>query len=445
MIESELATKLFFAPDFGAPNVLFVFGLFLILGVLGAALAHRVQWLPSIPAFMLIGFLIGPSGANLITVDILRKSTSIIDVALGLILYNLGAEVQLRHLLRSTPIWRSALLEATLSFFAVLAALVACHISPLVAAFVAAIVVSSSPAVLVHTANELRARGATVYHAKALVTLNNVLAFFIFSLLLPIALGERTVNLFDMLAIPVYRAVGAAAMGFVVALLMERLDRYLDKENEHFRFALIIGGITATLGLANMFEVSSLFAALTLGIATRWLETQRQGLSSVEFGSSGDIFFIALFAMAGANLHIHDLYEVGFVAVLATVVRFIAKGAALTLNRRRSEHDGRQTVALSLMLMPMGGLAIGLAQTLQNLSPVVGDRVAFIIFAMVALLESLGPFGVRFAIKMTGESPMFRAASPVKDPTESVKDDQPPLEPETVAGGADDPSGPVRP
>ena len=407
MFRSDLAAKLFFSPDFATPNILFVFGVFLVLGVLGATLTHRVRWLPSISAFMLIGFLIGPSGADLITADILHNSQIIIDVALGLILYNLGSEVQLRHLLRSTPIWRSALVEASLSFIIIFLAVIACGISPLVAAFVAAIGVSSSPAVLVHTANEMRARGPIVYHAKALVTLNNVLAFFIFSLLLPIALGEKNVTIIDMLGLPLYRAAGAALVGFAVALVMERLDRLLDKEDQHFRFALIVGGITATLGLANMFGISSLFAALTLGIATRWFETQRQGLSTIDFGASGDIFFIALFAMAGANLHINNLALVGLVTVIAIVARFGAKGLSLFMSRRRSEHDQKQITAVSLMLMPLGGLAIGLAQTLQTFAPETGNKVALIIFSMVAVLETLGPFFVSGAIKISGESPLY--------------------------------------
>ncbi|MDD3030422.1 MAG: cation:proton antiporter [Alphaproteobacteria bacterium] len=423
MFRSELAAKLFFSPDFASPNILFVFGLFLILGVLGATLTHRVRWLPSISAFMLIGFLIGPSGANLITADILHKSQIIIDVALGLILYNLGADVQLRHLLRSTPIWRSALVEASLSFIIIFLAAVACGIGTLVAAFVAAIGVSSSPAVLVHTANEMRARGPIVYHAKALVTLNNVLAFFIFSLLLPIALGEKKVNILDMVGIPLYRAAGAALVGFVVALVMERMDRFLNKEDQHFRFALIVGGITTTLGLADMFGISSLFAALTLGIATRWLETQRQGLSNIEFGASGDMFFIALFAMAGANLHVQNLAVVGLAASAAILARFVAKAASLVMNRRRSEHNRKQITAVSLMLMPLGGLAIGLAQTLQTFAPETGSKVALVVFSMVAVLETLGPFFVSGAIKISGESPLYPKAS--QEPKENEENQKP--------------------
>jgi len=90
-------------------------------------------------------------------------------------------------------------------------------------------------------------------------------------------------------------------------------------------FALITGGIAITLGLAVMLHVSYLFAALILGIATRWMETQRQGLSTIEFGSTGDIFFIALFVMAGASMHARDVKHIGVVVIVIAFVRGLAK------------------------------------------------------------------------------------------------------------------------
>ncbi|MBI1273782.1 MAG: peptidase [Alphaproteobacteria bacterium] len=404
----EIALKIFQPHAFVLPNILFVFGLFLILGVLGAIVAHRARWLPVITAFMLLGVFIGPSGISLITADILKESRVIIDVALGLILYKLGSDVQLRHMLRSTPVWRTALTEAAFTFICVLAAMIAFGYSMLVGALVAAIGVSSSPAVLVHVADEMQARGPIIHRAKALVTLNNVLAFFLFSLLLPFALGGHDLNWYSVLGIPLYRAFGAMAISLAIAFFMERIDRALNKEDQHYRFALIIGGITVTLGLSAMFEVSSLFAALMLGIFTRWFEPQRNGLSTIEFGSSADIFFIVLFVMAGANLHVKELMTVGAAALVVSIIRSLAKYSALLLNRGEPRRDHRETVALSFMLMPMAALAIGLAQTLQMLAPEAGSKVVTVIFAMVAILETAGPFAVNYAIRMTGESPFYR-------------------------------------
>lgn len=397
---------------FSGPSMVFVFGLFLVLGVLGAILAHAVKWLPTITAFMLLGIVFGPSGLDWIDSKMLYESKVLIDIALGLILYKLGCEVQLRHLLRSTSILRLSFWEWTLTFVAVFVSLLLFGQRPLVAGLVAAISVSSSPAVLVHMAEELEARGPVIYQAKALLTLNNVMAFFLFSLIMPFALNEEAFHWIDMLAIPLYRALGAVVVGTVVAYAMTQIDKYIDNQEAHFRFALIIGGIAMTLGLTDMLGVSSLFASLTLGIITRWLETQRQGLSSVNFGPSGDLFFIVLFVMAGANLHLHELLLVGGMALVVAIVRGLFKIIAIWGGRRFVEMPPKNAMACGMMLTPLGALAIGLVQTVQAFSPSVGGEVLPIVFAMVAILETLGPFAVSAAIRLSGESPLYNRPVP---------------------------------
>lgn len=436
MVFPEITSTLFQAPDFARPNILLVFGALLTLGVLGAILARNVRMIPTITVFMFLGIVIGPNGIGLIDGALLHESNILIDVALGLILYKLGCDVQLRHLLRSTSIWRVSLVEAVLTFAAVFTIM---HVmgSPVLASLlVGAITISSSPAVLVHMAEETHARGPVIYEAKALLTLNNVLSFIAFSLFLPFALGNEPLGWFDTLGIPFYRAVGAIGIGSFVAFLMTQIDRLLDNEEVHFRFALIVGGITVTLGLTSMLHISSLFAALTLGIVTRWLERQRQGLSTVELGASGDLFFIVLFVMAGANFHLGEVFKIGSVALAIAMVRGAAKILALFVSRDR-EQDRKTAFALGLMLTPMGALAIGLAQTLQNYSPATSAQVLSIVFSMVALLETFGPFAVNAAIRITGESPLYRnaaASAATENPKEQGAESLPVNNAETLKG-----------
>ncbi|MGE4351755.1 MAG: cation:proton antiporter [Bdellovibrionales bacterium] len=425
MGDSRLYSLFFDTPEFGSANVLFVFGLFLIMGVLAAVIAHHFKRLPTITSFLLLGVAIGPGGFSLIDSELVEKSMIIVDVALGLILYKLGCEVQLRHMLRSTLLWRASVIEALATFGVVALVLQILGLPWLVSALIAAIAISSSPAVLVHMSEELEARGPVIHEAKALLTLNNVWSFLIFSVLFSFVLGAETFSLLDMILIPLYRATGAVLIGAVFAFIATYIDRWVNKEDEHFRFALVVGSITATMGLATMFHVSLLFAALTHGIITRWLETQRQGLSTVEMGASADIFFIVLFVMAGANLHLSDLAQVGGIALAVALARATGKIVALTFSRGATGLEGKAVVATGLMLTPMGALAIGLAGSLKMFSPGIATQVLPIVFAVVALLETMGPFAVDAAIRMTGESALYRREAAAVTPPEEL----PPSEP----------------
>ena len=55
-------------------NITLIFGVFLMFGVLGGILANRIKWMPTITAFMLLGFMIGPYGLGLVSKDMLTRS-----------------------------------------------------------------------------------------------------------------------------------------------------------------------------------------------------------------------------------------------------------------------------------------------------------------------------------------------------------------------------------
>ncbi len=62
------------------------------------------------------------------------------------------------------------------------------------------------------------------------------------------------------------------------------------------------------------------------------------------------------------------------------------------------------SAATGLLLIPMAGMAIGLVSTTTTLVPEMGDKVATLVFAMVAIFETIGPFAAAHAFRMSGEA-----------------------------------------
>lgn len=384
-------------------NLPIVFGVLIAFGALGGLLAERVRWLPSITGFMAVGLLVGPSGLGLLSPEDLREARVLVDVALGLILFKLGASLHPVRALRNRRLVFTSLVESGATFVAILALMLVLGTPAVVAVLAAAIAVSSSPAVLIHVAEELHARGPTLSSARSLVAANNVLSFVLFSLALPVALLGESFHLATSLLLPAYQMIGAAAVGAAVAFVATRIGALTRHDESHLRFALVVGAVMLTLGLASAVKVSTLFAGLSLGIACRWMQG-RGRLSRVEFGGGGDLFFVLLFVFAGANLHLHELLQYGPVALAFVVVRSLAKllavqacGAAFRLPQRRAFSSG-------LLLIPMAGLAIGLVQTVERLMPGLGGQVAAIVLAAVAVFETLGPPLAAFALRLCGEA-----------------------------------------
>lgn len=90
-MNADVAASLSVLPQ-GMPemNVLLIFGVLLAFGTLGGVLAARVRWLPTITGFMALGLIVGPSGIGLLSKESLDSARVLVDIALGLILFQLG-------------------------------------------------------------------------------------------------------------------------------------------------------------------------------------------------------------------------------------------------------------------------------------------------------------------------------------------------------------------
>lgn len=386
------------------PNIFMVFGLLLLFGILGGIISNRFKWLPTITAFMIVGLLFGPYGANIITKEMLRASSVLIDIALGLILYKLGTMLHPMSIIRSKALTLTSLAEAGITFLAVSVTVSAFGYSAITSFLVGAIAISSSPAVLVHVAEETRAAGKVTETAKSLVAMNNLLSFLIFTLVLPFAIHGDQISILNAFEVSLFRCFTALAIGLGVAFLACKIAHFLQEDTEHYKFVLIIGAIMLSLGLSKMLDASALFSSLTLGMATTWLEPKKKPLSHIHLGEGGDLFFIILFVMAGAKMNLVALASIGLLPIFLALVRSTSKLAGIVAVRRVAGYSEKETTSLTFLLCPMAGMAIGLVATLNHLVPEIDTSISVIVFSMVAIFETVGPFMATYAFNYCGEA-----------------------------------------
>lgn len=393
-------------PSFSDINVnsTLLFGMLILMGVVGGIMASRLKWLPTITGFMLVGFIMGPSVLNLINDTLLEMGRNFVAVALGLILFKLGSAIHPKEILVYRKLLIASVCESVLTFLSVLAVLHLFSVPSVVALLTAAIFVSSSPAILVHVAGEVGAAGRVTNTAKSMVALNNIMSFLLFTAFLPFALRQGENPLLSAVFTPLYQMGGSIVLGTAVAYGLVRMTRFLGSQSTHFLFPIIVGGIMVTLGLSAVLELSFLFAALTLGVATRWMEIKYMQLTQIDFGYAEDIFFIILFVMAGSSLHLDVLLAAGLVAPCLIAARCAVKFASVAVMGRTLKMDWTQSTACGLLLLPMAGMAIGLVQTTENMAPYLAGQVAALVFAAVAVLETVGPPITKIAFERAEET-----------------------------------------
>ncbi len=420
-----------FLPSWPIPvNTLFFFGLLLFWGSLGGFAAHHWRWLPSITGFMLVGFIAGPNVLHLVSHEALAGARIVIDVALGLILYRLGLSLDVKTLAQDRSLVVVSLAESALTFAVVYFVLGLVGITRLPAAIMAALAISSSPAVLIHVSHEMGADGPVTRRASALVAMNNFIAFVVFAALLPLQHAMADAPLATMLGQPLYQLVGSAALGAGVGLVLHQAARKT-KAAHQYQLALVVGAVTITLGGALMLNLSTLFAPLVLGLVVRSLEREEL-VANLEFGPAFELFFIVLFVYAGANLHVDEMLKYAPAALLFVVARSAAKWAGVGVASLATGSPARQAATTGLLLIPMAGLAIGLVNTTVQLFPTDGAVVASVVLAAVAILETIGPPIATRALLWSGDSltpngtptpgpPVTTSAAPSPDlPTEQL-------------------------
>lgn len=392
-----------FLPDWPlATNTLFFFGVLLFCGALGGYFAHRWSWLPSITGFMAVGFVAGPNVLSLIGPEGIAQIRVVIDVSLALILYRLGLSLDVKALARDRSLLLISLVESLATFAAVYAGLGWFGVDGLAAAVIATIAISSSPAVLIHVAHELGARGPVSDRAKALVALNNVIAYIAFTAVLPALYTRVEAPLAVTLGAPAYRLLGSAALGLAIGWGLHFAARKI-KAAPQYQLALVIGAVMLTLGGAQVLKLSPLFAPLVLGAVVRSLERDRL-VADLQFGPAFELFFIVLFVYAGANLHVSEIIAFAPAALVFVLARALAKLAGVAATASARGIPVRQGATTALLLLPMAGLAIGLVNTTVALFPTEGAVVSAVVFAAVAILETVGPPIAAQALQWSGDT-----------------------------------------
>jgi NhaP-type Na+/H+ or K+/H+ antiporter len=352
---------------------------------------------------VLAGAALGPEASGLITGDALFELRLLVDLAIGLVVFELGFRLNFDWLRRNRWLFAAALAESLLCFWAIFAVLSLAGFRPLLAAMAAAIGTATSPAVIMLVASDLRAEGQVTERMLLYTAVNTVFAYGALGLLLPFLHFEHGIDTRTALAHPLYVFAGSALLGCVACRLLLWTAAWLGKREDR-QFILLVAAVVITIGLAHSLKLSVAVAVLTLGMLARnW--DRAHSLLPVRFGTGGQLFYVVLFMLTGASLEFHALGIAGAAAVAAFVLmRFAGKALAVLAFARLSGIGLRQGAWLGVTLLPLSGQAVTMVRDTVSLYPSFGRELAAIVLSAVVVLELLGPIATQFALRRAGEA-----------------------------------------
>ncbi len=374
----------------------------LVIAVLVGEGLVRYLRLPRIVGYVGVGLLMGPAGLNLISELPSSEWRLLVDLALGILLFELGSKVNLRWLKANLWIAFTSLLESLATFFAVYALLLWFDVAHVTAAVVASICIATSPAIVVRTAIESRAQGQVTERLLLMTALNCIYAIICHKIAVAFMYDESGTSLIHTVLPPLYLIGGSALLGWLFGNTFNTIHRHLGRHEETFSF-LLFGMIAIATIVASTLKLSPMLILLAAGLIVRY-RRHRPHTFLPHFGSAGAVLVVLMFTANGLTANLSGIRDSLMIVLLLILVRTAAKLTPVLLLARFSGINLKQGLALGIALAPMSSLTLLLTLDTAAAFPDFASGMGLVLMSCIVILELVGPILVQMALRGTGET-----------------------------------------
>lgn len=373
----------------------------MLLGLLGGKGAKFVK-LPKVTGYLLMGIIIGPSMLALLSREAVEGIILINDIALGLIMFNIGAVFEINHIKQvgSKIAWLT--IAQSLGCFAVTTAgLMIVGMDFFTSALLGTIGIATAPAAILLVIREYDARGEFTDTLLSVVAASNVICILAFELVYSLGNIGHDLGVVGGVVRPLYEFFGSLLVGGAVGYLISRWEEHIDDQAE--LLMIIIASIMLVAGIAHTMQLQPLLATLFMGAVTNNLSPMHR-LVYVEMKQVEQPLYIAFFVLAGASLHLELMPSLGVVGLMYLISRVAGKwfGVWIVSKIKGYARDTRKYLGPGMIVQ--AGVAIGLVDTVNRTSPELGVIVTPVILATVLIYETIGPPVIRFVLFKAGEA-----------------------------------------
>ncbi len=392
------------------PGLLFWIALTLVAGSLLGGAVFRVLGLPRIVGYSAAGMLVAALGRGLGDGQLHGTDRLIVDLAMALLLFELGSRVSLRWLRVNPALLLTSAAESLLTFGAVYGALRWYGMESHLAMAGAALFGVSAGAVIGRVATEFKTAGQVTERAIVLSALNTVYAVLLLKLVIGWLHVDQRSDWVAGLAQPAYTFVGSVLVAGLLAALVGWVLRRFDLKEEN-AVLLLLGLVLLALTAARLFALSTLLVPLLAGVMLR-NASDRPCIWPRHFGTAGGVLVLMLFVILGAAWSV-EMLTAGIVgALLLLGVRALTKSLVLVGLARVSGIEARQGFALAMSLTPVSATSLIMLAELQATHPTIAAPLTPLLLAMLAVMALLGPVLVQGGLRLAGEHrPLKRAVS----------------------------------
>ena len=379
---------------------LYHIAIIIITGIFMAKLLSKFN-LPHVTGYLIGGVIIGPSIFNLVSIESIEKLNIISEVALGLIAYSIGSEINFNKIKKvGKSIITITVFEGLLPVVLVTLSMVFIFKQELPFAIIlGAIAAATAPAATVMVIKQYKAKGPLIDTLLPVVALDDALAIISFGISFALAkslldLGGSGSLLMSIL-LPLWEIALAILVGIIIGVFLTYISNKVKGEDE--LLSIIIAFIFLAVSISSFLNVSSLLLCMSFGVTISNLSRHsNRNLQAIERFTPP--IFIAFFTLAGAELNLSVLRYAGFLGLGYVFFRSLGKIIGAYIGAKLADTEEVVQKYLGLTLLPQAGVAIGLSMMAQNLMPELGATIRTIILASTVIYELFGPMIAKTAM-----------------------------------------------
>ena len=373
----------------------------LALAWMAGEFGRRWLGLPRISSYAIAGFLMASSQGGFLAQPSDAAMMLLINVALALILFELGYRINLGWLRANPWLGATSVVEATATFAVVFLIARMFGQAPIPALLLAALAVPTSPAAVLRVVNELRGSGQVTERTLHLSAFNCVFAVVAFKAVVGYAMLTGNGGIFTAVWNSVVVVLVSAGLGTLFGVAVPGLLRITGGLTHHTTVAFALAVLLLT-ALTDAFKFSPILAALAFGLVARH---RRVLLSQAQrnFGALGDLLTVLLFVFIASTLDWRQVVagiELGAAVLMA---RLLVKTGATTLFSRVSGLSWRKGALTGVALMPLSVFSMMLLEQTRHLDAKLVEHLPGVA-AVMMLLNVLGPLATQWALCRAGEA-----------------------------------------
>jgi len=396
-------------------DALLLIGIALVLAYFGAEIMKKIG-IPQILGFMIAGLFLGTIG---MLSDAARAALfPLVDLALGLIGYNIGLEIRKEVFSGQTRRMSVILILESILTFVIVTALTGFFLGQWhIAVVFGALASATDPASTVMVIWERRCKGNLTDTLMFILALDDVIAILLANASIALAVlyysVPGSVTLLSTIGTLIYDIVASSAIGAVLGFVMVYFVNREDNRREILEFEL--GMIVLLVGLMSWLHLSAILSCMVFGfIVGNYVSREKDPVSKTLKVVMSPIVMI-FFVIVGASIDLAVIANVSVVLLATAYVggRTFAKYFGARAGGRMTKTPAITTKYLGLCLMSQAGVAVGLSLVVEQNFLSIGNAEAIfygtLILNVIALttmvLQVFGPIAASEGLRRAGEYP----------------------------------------